>query len=116
MKSRQYASKLVSLAMLFAFAGCTDGGAGFTGRNDPDFGTPGGGAPPGGGVPPGGSWIEPRLTYQPSAGTRLFGMRISGVNLMVVFVSDEDPSALKRITGESPARRLTPRKEASPAS
>ena len=86
----QYAARLVPLAMLFAFSACTDGGFGFTGRLDPDFNNPGG-ALPGGGIPPGGGWVEPRLTYQPAAGTRLFEMRISGVNLMVVFVSDEDP-------------------------
>ena len=95
----QYAVRLVPLAMLLAFSACKDGGYGFTGRLDPDFNNPGGGAP-GGGIPPGGGWVEPRLSYQPAAGTRLFGMRISGVNLMVVFVSDEDPAGTNQATEE----------------
>jgi hypothetical protein len=35
--------------------------------------------------------IEPRLAYQPEAGTSLFGLRLSGTGFMVVFVSDENP-------------------------
>ena len=91
MKSMRYAAPLAVLAALMSLAACTDGGKGFSGRVDPDFGNPAGGGAPPAGIPPGGGWIEPRLTYQPDNGTRLFGLRISGVNLMVVFVSDEDP-------------------------
>jgi len=89
MKSDRYALICVLLAMLLAIGACTKSGLGFSGRLDPNFGNPGGGG--GGGGPGGGGSIEPRLTYQPAAGTRLFELRISGVNLMIAFVSDEDP-------------------------
>lgn len=89
MKSVRYAAKYVLMAMAMALGACSGDSAGFSGRLDPDFGNPGGGGGPGGG-PGGGGWIEPRLAYQPEAGSRLFDLRISGVNLMVVFVSDEN--------------------------
>ena len=98
MKSIRYATTFALLAVLVSAGACTDGGFGFSGRLDPDFNNPGGG--PGGGIPPGGGWVEPRLAYKPDDGTRLFGMRISGVNLMVVFVSDEDPAGTNQATEE----------------
>ena len=91
MKSARYITTSVLLAMLVTMGACNSSGYGFSGRLDPNFGNPGGGGGPGGGGPGGGGWIEPRLAYQPAAGTRLFGLRISGVNLRVAFVSDEDP-------------------------
>ena len=94
MKSMRYAASLVLMAILISVGACDDGGAGFSGRNSSDFANPGGGAGGGSGGGSGGggvSWIEPRLAYEPEIGTALFGMRISGVNLMVVFVSNENP-------------------------
>lgn len=90
MKSARYTLTYVLLVMILTIGACEKGGYGFSGRLDPDFGNPGGGGGVGG--PGGGGWIEPRLAYQPDAGTRLFGLRISGVNLIVAFVSDEDSS------------------------
>jgi Tol biopolymer transport system component len=90
----RYLARIALLASVISLSACDENSAGFSGRNDPGFGDPGGGPPPPpppGGVPPPGGWIEPRLAYQPAAGTQLFNLRISGTNLMVVFVSNEDP-------------------------
>lgn len=84
MKSRQYAVNLILAAALVLVGACDKGGAGFSGRLSPNFGNPGGGG--GGGL-----FTEPLLAYQPAAGSALFGLRLSGNGLMVVFVSNEDP-------------------------
>jgi hypothetical protein len=91
MKSKRYVALIALLATVISLSACEKGHEGFSGRFADGFGDPGGGPPAGGPPPGGGSWVEPRLAYQPDAGTRLFDLRISGVGLMVVFVMDGDP-------------------------
>ena len=87
MKAYHYARTPILAAALALLLGCGNEGAGFTGVNDNPPGA-GGGAGGGGGP---GVTIEPRLAYQPEAGTALFDLAIAGNADRAVFVSNENP-------------------------